>query len=647
MTVPTKPGDAVGQEPQPDGTEQPEVFTPSPEVVDAAWISDWREVEQRALEDPIAYWAARAGELEWSRPWDTVLDDAKAPFFRWFTGGRTNIVTNAVDRHLATARKNQLALIWVGEDTSRVRTFSYFSLAREVDQMANILRAMGVAKGDVVTIYLPRIPEVFFAMLACAKIGAVHSVVFAGYSADALAARIDDSESKVVVTADGSWVNGKVFPLKDIVDEAVRFSPTVRSVIVVRNTGSEVEMDPTRHHWYHELCQLPIAKGRCETVQVDAEDPLFILYTSGSTGTPKAILHTHGGYMVGTYTTLHDSFDIHDADRWWCTADPGWITGHSYLVYGPLLNGATVFMYEGSPTFPYPDRWWDLVERYGITGFYTAPTAIRTLMRFGEAWVARHDLSSLRLLGSVGEPLNPEAWRWFHQVVGAGRCPLIDTWWQTETGMFQITTVPSMPGKPGAAGRPVFGQEAAVVDEEGREVPDGTEGFLVLKHPWPAMLRTLYGQDERYTDTYWARFPGLYLTGDSAKRDADGWFHIIGRTDDVIKVSGHRLGTAEIESALLTHPAVAEAAAIALPHAVKGNAIHCAVILTPGLDADRQLEEDLRRHVAATLSPIAKPDSFDFPETLPKTRSGKIMRRVLRARALGQDEGDLTTLEES
>lgn len=527
-----------------------------------------------------------------------------------------------------------------------MRTFSYFDLGREVERMANVLKAMGVGKGDVVTIYLPRIPEIFFAMLACAKLGAIHSVVFAGYSSDALSARIDDSESKVVITADGSWINGKVFPLKKIVDDAVRFSPTVQNVIVVRNTATEAVMDPIRDHWYHELCKLPIAQGRCETVQVDAEDPLFILYTSGSTGKPKAILHSHGGYQVGTYVTLHDCFDVHDADRWWCTSDPGWITGHSYLVYGPLLNGATVFMYEGNPTFPYPDRWWNLIERYGINAFYTAPTAIRTLMRFGEAWVRRHDLSSLRLLGSVGEPLNPEAWRWFHHVVGADRCPIIDTWWQTETGMFQITTVPSMPQKPGAAGRPVFGQEAAVVDEEGREVPDGVEGNLVLKRPWPSMMRTLFRDPQRYVDTYWSKYPGLYLTGDSAKRDADGWFWIIGRTDDVIKVSGHRLGTVEIESALVSHSAVTEAAAIGLPHEVKGHSVHVAVVLATGVEPSRELDAELRQHVAASLSPIAKPESFDFPESLPKTRSGKILRRVLRARALGQDEGDLSTLAE-
>ncbi|WCC80659.1 acetate--CoA ligase [Cutibacterium equinum] len=627
-------------------TDQHDVFQPDQSIIDNAWVSDWKTLEEKAKADPVAYWEEQARNLEWSKPWDKVLDDSGKPFFKWFTGARTNIVTNAVDRHLNTARRNKLALIWVGENTDEVRTFSYFALNREVEQMANVLKAMGVRKGDVVTIYLPRIPEIFFAMLACAKIGAVHSVVFAGYSSEALNQRIDGSESKVVITADGSWINGKVFPMKQIVDDAVKFSPTVENVIVVRNTKSDVAMDSTRDHWYHELCKLPIAKGKCQTVQVDAEDPLFILYTSGSTGKPKAIVHTHGGYQVGTYTTLRNCFDIKEEDRWWCTADPGWITGHSYLVYGPLLNGATVFMHEGGPTYPYPDGWWQLIEHYGITSFYTAPTAIRTLMRFGEAWVRKHDLSSLRILGSVGEPINPEAWRWFHDVVGNGKCPITDTWWQTETGMFQITTVPAMPLKPGAAGRPVFGQEAAVMDEEGNELPPGQEGFLVLKNPWPSMMRTLYKDPDRYLDTYWKKYPGLYLTGDSARIDEDGYIWIIGRTDDVIKVSGHRIGTAEVESALVSHPAVAEAAAIGLPHEVKGNSIHCTVILAQGYEPSKQLTADLRAHVAEVLSPIAKPDSFDFVEKLPKTRSGKIMRRVLKARALGQDEGDLSTLDD-
>ena len=441
-------------------------------------------------------------------------------------------------------------------------------------------------------------------------------------------------------------MNGGIFKLKDIVDEAIRFSPSVENVIVVKRTGHEVNMEPLRDHWYHDLTALPIANGPCPTEQLDAEDPLFILYTSGSTGAPKAILHTHGGYMVGTYSTLKYTFDIRDEDRWWCTADPGWITGHSYLVYGPMLAGATTFMYEGGPTYPNPNRWWQLIEFYGITTFYTAPTAIRSLMRFGEAWPNRHDLSSLRLLGSVGEPINPEAWHWFHRVIGKERCPIMDTWWQTETGMFQICPTPGAPLKPGSGGKPFFGQEAEILDEDGNPVPDGEEGFLVLKNPWPAMMRTLYKDPDRYVNTYWSKYPGRYLAGDSAKRDADGYFWVIGRTDDVIKVSGHRLGTAEVESALVSHPAVAEAAAVGLPHEVKGNAIHAFVVLRMGYEGSQQLAEELRKHVSVHLSPIAKPDWIDFADKLPKTRSGKIMRRVLKARALGQDEGDVTTLEE-
>lgn len=626
--------------------EMPAIYPPSPAVLDQAWIKDWRSYAKKANSDPVTYWEERAKELEWSRLWTTVLDDSQAPFYKWFTGARTNIVTNAIDRHLQGPRKNKLALLWESEDGQETRTFSYFSLNREVTTMANVLKALGVRKGDRVTIYLPRIPEVFFAMLACAKIGAVHSVIFAGFSADALTSRIDDSESKVVITSDGSWINGTVFPLKDIVDEAVQFSPTVENVLVVKRTGTEVHMDPLRDHWYHDLTALPIARGTCETVQVDAEDPLFILYTSGSTGKPKAVLHTHGGYMVGTYATLHDTFDIHDEDRFWCTADAGWITGHSYVVYGPLLCGATSFMYEGGPSYPHPDRWWSLIEHFGITTLYTAPTAIRSLMRFGDAWVNRHDLSSLRLLGTVGEPINPEAWRWFYEVVGGSRAPIMDTWWQTETGMFQIAGIPAMPQKPGSAGYPVFGQRAEIVDDKGNPVPDGTEGFLTLLNPWPAMMRTLYNDDQRYLDSYWNVFPGRYATGDSARRDSDGYYWVIGRTDDIIKVSGHRLGTAEIEAAVASATAVAEAAAIGLPHEIKGNAIHVYVVLNPGHEGNRTTVEEIRAHVAAHLSPIAKPDEVVFVESLPKTRSGKIMRRVLRARALGHDEGDLSTLDD-
>ncbi len=623
-----------------------DVFYPDRSISATAHVQDADALRAEALADMEGFWADRADELEWFEPWEKVLDDDNAPFYKWFTGAKVNIVHNCLDRHLTGPNKNKLALIWQSEDGSEHRTFSYYSLNRQVTMMANVIKSMGVRKGDRVTIYLPRIPEVFFAMLACAKIGAVHSVIFAGFSADAIAARIDDSESKLVITADGSFVNGTVFPLKDIVDQAVRSSPTVENVVVVKRAGNPVKMDALRDHWYHDLLALPIAKGPCLTEAMDAEDPLYILYTSGSTGKPKAILHAHGGYMVGTYTTLKYTFDIRPEDRWWCTADPGWVTGHSYLVYGPLLTGATTFLFEGGPTYPYPNRWWQLIEYYGITTFYTAPTAIRALMRFGEAWPARHDLSSLRILGSVGEPINPEAWHWFHRVIGGGRCPIMDTWWQTETGMFQITQVPGEPQKPGSGGKPFFGQNAEILDDAGNPVPDGEEGFLVLTNPQPAMLRTLYKDDQRYLDTYWSKYPGKYLAGDSARRDSDGYFWVIGRTDDVIKVSGHRLGTAEVESALVSHPAVSEAAAIGLPHDVKGNAIHAYAVLRVGYEPSPALAEEIRQHISQHLSPIAKPDAIDFVEKLPKTRSGKIMRRVLKARAQGLPEGDLTTLDD-
>jgi acetyl-CoA synthetase len=505
---------------------------------------------------------------------------------------------------------------------------------------------MGVHQGDRVTIYLPRIPEIIIAMLACAKIGAIHSVVYGGFSYDALHDRIDDSESKVVITADGGWLNGKIIELKAILDEALKRCPSVETVIAVKRTGQAVRMEPGRDYWYHDLIKLPVANGACSTQVLDAEDPLYILYTSGTTGKPKAVVHVHGGYMVGVYSSLKYVFDIKDEDRWWCAADPGWVTGHSYIVYAPLLLGATSFMYEGAPTYPYPDRWWSLIEKYGITILYTAPTAIRGLMRFGEAWPNRRDLSSLRLLGSVGEPINPEAWKWYHRVIGQERCPIMDTWWQTETGMFMITPTPAVPLKPGSGTRPFFGQEAEVVDEGGKPVPDGEEGYLVLKRPWPAMLRTIYQDPERYVRQYWSQVKDRYLTGDSARRDKDGYFWIIGRVDDVIKVSGYRLGTAEIESALVSHPGVAEAAAIGLPHDLKGNAIHVYCILREGVAPSEALAEELRQHVGEHLGPIARPESVEFVDKLPKTRSGKIMRRVLKARAAGLSEGDLSTLED-
>ncbi len=623
-----------------------EVYYPSEQVIAQARLKDWDALAEKANKDLQGFWADEASELEWYKKWDKVLDDSNAPFYKWFVGAETNIVHNAIDRHLKTHRKNQLALIWESEDGKDHRTFSYFAMNREVSRMANIIKSMGVQKGERVTIYMGRVPEIVFAMLACAKVGAIHSVVFGGFSVDSLQGRVEDSESKLIITCDGSYQNGKIVELKAIVDEAVKHCPSVENVIVVQRVNNPVVMESGRDHWYHDMCALPIANGKCATEVMDAEDPLFILYTSGSTGKPKAILHTHGGYMVGTYATMKYVFDVQDEDRWWCTADPGWITGHSYLVYGPMINGATTFMFEGGPSYPYPNRWWQCIERYGITIFYTAPTAIRGLMRFGESWPNKHDLSSLRLLGSVGEPINPEAWKWYYRVIGKEKCPIIDTWWQTETGAFMIAPTPVVPLKPGSGTRPFFGQEAEIVDEQGNPVPDNTEGYLTLKNPWPSMLRTIYGDDDRYVSQYWSKYPGRYTTGDSAKRDADGYYWIIGRVDDVIKVSGHRLGTAEIESALVSHPAVAEAAAIGLAHEVKGQAIHVFVMLRKGFAPSPELAEELRQHVSVHIGPIARPEDVKFVDKLPKTRSGKIMRRVLKARAQGLPEGDISTLEE-
>ena len=622
-----------------------EVFFPSKEIIESAHIKDWDKLNKEAHKDYAKFWADRADELHWFKKWNRVIDDTKKPFYKWFTGAKTNIVYNCLDVHVKTHRRNKLALIWEGENGD-FEAMSYFRLYRETCKFANILKSMGVEKGDRITIYMGRIPEIMIAMLACARIGAIHSVVYGGFSVEALHERIEDSKSKVLIVADGAYQRGKIVPLKEIADEALKRAGGIEHVIVVKRTGQEVNMEFGRDMWYHELKSLPIANNSCAMEQMDSEDPLFILYTSGTTGKPKAILHTHGGYMVGTYTTLKYVFDIQEQDRYWCAADPGWITGHSYIVYGPLLNGATSFMYEGAPNFPYPNRWWKMIESYGINILYTAPTAIRGLMRFGEAWVDRHDLSSLRLLGSVGEPINPEAWRWYHKVVGKEKCPIMDTWWQTETGMFMITPMPCVPLKPGSGTRPFPGIEMDVVDEKGKSVKANEEGYLVIKTPWPAMIRTIYGNDKRYVDQYWKKYPGMYMTGDSAKKDKDGYFWVIGRVDDVIKVSGYRLGTAEIESALVSHSSVSEAAAIGLPHEIKGNAIHAYVMLRAGFTGSAELVEELRKHVSREVGPIAKPEQIEFVESLPKTRSGKIMRRVLKAKALGQDPGNLSTLEE-
>ncbi len=624
-----------------------DVWLPPPGIGAKAHVKDYDRLRDEAGRDLEAFWESRAKRLDWYAPWTHVLDASNAPFYKWFTGAKTNVVHNAIDRHLQTATRNKLAFIWEGEDGS-VRTFSYHELHREVCQFANVLRSMGVKKGDRVTIYLPRIPELPIAMLACAKVGAVHSVVYGGFSVEALHGRIEDSESRVLITADGGYLRGKIVPLKEIADAAVQRAGVVEHVIVVRRTGEKVAMEPDRDYYYDDLQSLPIVRsaGNTPTEVMDAEDPLFMLYTSGTTGKPKAILHTHGGYQVGVSTTLEYCFDLKPEDRYWCAADPGWITGHSYIVYGPLILGATSIIYEGAPAHPYPDRWWKIVENYGVNILYTAPTAIRGLMRFGDSWPNRRDLSSLRLLGSVGEPINPEAWRWYHRVIGKERCPVIDTWWQTETGMFMIAPVPSFPLKPGSGTKPFPGIQAEILDEAGNPVPPGEEGKLVITTPWPAMMRTIYKDPERYVNQYWSTYPGKYLTGDSARMDEDGYFWIIGRVDDVIKVSGYRLGTAEIESALVSHPAVSEAAAIGIPHDVRGNVIYTYVTLKADRQPSPQLAEELTEHVGKEVGPIAKPAKLEFVTALPKTRSGKIMRRVLKARAQGLPEGDISTLEE-
>ncbi|MFZ0280236.1 MAG: acetate--CoA ligase [Bacteroidales bacterium] len=623
------------------------IYYPSRMVIDNANIKEYDVTYKYSVENPEKFWEEQAEHLEWYKKWDYVLDKSNPPFFKWFPGGKTNIILNAIDRHQNTPNRNKLALIWEGEPGD-TRTFSYHALHREVCHFAVILKSMGVKKGDVVTIYMPQIPEQIFAMLACAKIGAAHSVVYGGFSHEALADRINDANSRVVITADGGYRRGKVVEMKSVVNKAMELSPTMEICITVKRTGGEVYMESGRDYWYHDLKALPVTFSKCDTEQMDSSDMLFLLYTSGSTGKPKALIHTHGGYSVYTATTHRMVFDIKPEDRFWCAADPGWITGHSYIVYGPLINGSTIMLYEGAPNHPYPDRWWKMIEKYGVNILYTSPTAIRGLMRYGDSWPNRNNIGSLRLLGSVGEPINPEAWQWFHKVIGKGKCPVIDTWWQTETGGFMITPLPITPLKPGSATKPFFGNVVDVVDEHGNPVKDEEEGNLVIKTPWPGMTAGVLNDPDRFIDTYWKKYKeqGWYLTGDSAKRDKDGYYWIIGRTDDVIKVSGYRLGSAEIESVMARHPAIAESAAIALPHQLKGNAIHITCVLRPGYNASKELEHELIVHMVEHLGPIARPEAILFADILPKTRSGKIMRRVLKAKALGLPEGDLSTLDD-
>jgi len=630
-----------------ENSNDPKFYYPSDEIMNKANIKEYNNSYKFSIENREKFWAEQAEHLHWFKKWDKILDDSNPPFYKWFTGGKTNIVYNALDRHQQTAIRNKLALIWEGEPGD-LRTFSYHALNREVNQFANILKSMGVRKGDVVTIYMPQIPEQIFAMLACAKIGAAHSVVYGGFSHEALADRINDANSKVVITADGGFRRGKIIELKSVVNKAMELSPTMEICITIKRTGQEVYMENDRDYWYHDLKSLPISGYNCETEEMNSDDMLFLLYTSGSTGKPKALVHTHGGYSVYTSTTHRMVFDIKPEDRYWCAADPGWITGHSYIVYGPLMNGATIMLYEGAPNHPYPDRWWKMIDKYGINILYTSPTAIRGLMRYGESWPKRNSLNTLRLLGSVGEPINPEAWKWYYKFIGHEKCPIMDTWWQTETGGFMICPLPIIPLKPGSATKPFFGNEVAVVDEKGIEVKTGEEGNLVIKSPWPGMVAGVHKDNDRFIQTYWQKYQkqGWYFTGDSAKKDEDGYYWIIGRVDDVIKVSGYRLGTAEIESVMVSHPAVAEAAAIAIPHPIKGNAIHIFVILKKDYQSSKELEHELVNHVAEHMGSIARPEEVKCVEVLPKTRSGKIMRRLLKARLQGLPEGDLSTLEE-
>jgi acetyl-CoA synthetase len=618
------------------------IFPPSEEFKEHANWND-PEIYDRAAKDPEKFWATEAKNLDWFEPWHTVLE-WNAPWAKWFVGGKINVTYNCVDRHAHSARRNKAAIIWEGEPgDSRVLTFGM--LECEVNRFANALKSLGVVKGDRVAIYMGMVPELAIAMLACAKIGAAHSVVFGGFAAEALRERINDAKAKVLITADGAWRRGVVVPLKTSVDEALSGTPTIEKVVVLQRVGSaaKISMEPLRDHWWHDL--VADASDECAAEPMDAEDMLFILYTSGTTGKPKGIVHTTAGYLVGASTTHRYVFDIKEDDVYWCTADIGWVTGHSYIVYGPLANGTTTVMYEGTPDFPDRGRFWALIDKYGANILYTAPTAIRTFMRWGEGWPAKYKLSSLRLIGTVGEPINPEAWMWYHEIIGHGRCPIVDTWWQTETGGIMIAPLPGITAtKPGSATRPLPGIVAEVVDLEGTPVGPGGGGYLILSKPWPSMLRTIYGDPERYVQNYWSRYPGKYFTGDGCKLDDDGYFWLLGRVDDVMNVSGHRISTYEVESALVDHASVAEAAVIGKTHEIKGQGISAFVTLKEGIAASEALKKELIAHVSTKIGSIAKPDDLFFTAELPKTRSAKIMRRLLRDIAEGRVLGDTTTL---
>ena len=623
------------------------LFPPSEEFSSKAHIKsldEYKRIYAEAAENPEAFWGKIAEELHWFKPWTKVLE-WDAPWAKWFVDGKCNISYNCLDRHAASSRRDKVAILWEGEPGD-TRALTYAQLLAEVERFASALKDLGVHKGDRVAVYMGMVPELAIAMLACARIGAVHSVIFGGFSANAIVDRVNDQQSSVLITQDASWRRGTQFPLKDTVDEALASCPSVKNVVVYQRTKAKVNMKEGRDHWWHDL--VAKAAPNCPAEQLDSEDPLYILYTSGSTGKPKGIVHTTGGYAVATYITTKWIFDLREEDIFWCTADIGWVTGHSYIVYGPLQNGATTVMYEGAPNHPDLDRFWALIEKYKVSVFYTAPTAIRTFIKWGNEYPNRHDLGSLRLLGSVGEPINPEAWMWYREVIGKERCPIVDTWWQTETGCIMIAPLPgAIVTKPGSATRPFPGIIAEVVDRGGEKVPLGSGGYLVIKQPWPAMARTIFGDADRYVKQYWSDIPGVYFTGDGARIDKDGYIWVMGRVDDVLNVSGHRLSTMEIESALVAHSKVAEAAVVGRPDDIKGQAVSAFVTLESGFKATPETKDELRAWVAKEIGSMAKPDDIRFTDSLPKTRSGKIMRRLLRELATnGEVKGDTTTLED-
>jgi len=621
-------------------------FPPPAEFTAAAHISSEEQYERmwnQAKDDPAGFWGETAKNIDWFQPFTKVLD-GEMPETKWFVGGKLNVSYNCLDRHLTTWRKNKAAIIWEGEPGDS-RTLTYQELHREVCKFANVLKKLGVVAGDRVTLYMPMIPELAIAMLACSRIGATHSIIFGGFSADAIADRNNDAQAKIMVTADGGWRRGKEVPLKPAVDEAIKKSPTIEKTVVVKRTGSDVTMVPDRDYWWHDLMEHESAD--CPAAELDSEHPLFILYTSGSTGKPKGVLHTTGGYLLGATMTSRWVFDLKDEDTYWCTADIGWVTGHSYVVYGPLSNGATSVMFEGAPNWPHEGRFWELIEKYRVSIFYTAPTAIRAFIKWGDEWPNKYDLSSLRLLGSVGEPINPEAWMWYHRVIGGERCPIVDTWWQTETGSIMVSPLPGITAtKPGSCTRPLPGVVPAIVSEKGEPLEANQGGLLVMTKPWPSMLRTLYGDHQRFKDVYFGKLPGLYFAGDGARRDEDGYYWVMGGVDDVLNVAGHRLSTMEVESALVSHSLVAESAVVGYPHEIKGEGICCFVTLKQGA-GDDSLKKDLTNHVRKQIGAVATPDQIRFTAALPKTRSGKIMRRLLRDIAAGRESGgDTTTLED-